>query len=186
MQRRKGRKLRMDGYRLELALALTCDSRHPQISDAEDIYAPLLGTWVVDTRDILEDGSEIFGSGEWIFSRILDGRGVQDVWIAPGRWEREHAPRHPRERYGTSIRTFDPKSRHWQVTWLNPVSGAFNVLKARIEDGMIIQEGSNADGCQICWTFETITESQFHWTGKIRGEDGEWRMVCEFSGSRGR
>ena len=176
----------MDGYALELALALTCDSRHPDISDADDIYAPLLGTWAVDTRDFFEDGHEIRGSGEWIFSRVLEGRGVQDVWIAPGRSERDHAPKHPRDRYGTSIRTFDPVSRRWQVTWLNPVSGAFDVLLARVENGMIIQEGSNLDGRTICWTFEEISDDRFHWTGKGLADGGEWRTYSEFLGSRAR
>ena len=168
----------------DFALALVCGERHPAISEADDIYAPLLGSWTVMTRDVLEDGSEVLGEGEWIFGRVLDGRAVQDVWIAPARQVRGNAPRHPRERYGSSMRTFDPASKRWQVTWFNPVSGAFDVLHARVEEGKIVQLGSGSTGTCIEWTFEHIGPTDFHWVGRSRGKDGKWRLNAEFLGRR--
>lgn len=168
----------------DFAGALICSERHPAISEADDIYAPLLGSWTVATRDVLDDGSEVLGEGEWIFGRVLDGRGVQDVWIAPARKDRATAPRHPRERYGSSMRTFDPGSGRWQVTWFNPVSGAFDVLHARVEDGRIIQVGSGSTGDSIEWIFEHIGPTDFRWVGRSRNRDGEWRLNAEFIGRR--
>lgn len=165
------------------AQALLASERHPTILAAEDIYAPLLGIWDVTVRDYLEDGREIEGHGEWLFARVLDGRAIQDVWIVPSRCD---APRerHPCERYGSSIRTFDPNLRRWRVTWLNPVSGAFDMLWARAEDGRIVQEGSSSTGQEIDWTFARITPTEMHWIGKGRDENGNWRLEAEFFGRR--
>jgi hypothetical protein len=64
--------------------------------------------------------------GEWFFARTLEGRAVQDVG-SRSRDESHTAIPHA-NRYGSSVRTFDPHTRTWQVTWFNPVTGAFNVL----------------------------------------------------------
>jgi hypothetical protein len=168
----------------EFTLALVANRRHPSIRSDEDIYAPLMGSWNVRTCDVLEDGTKVEGNGEWIFSRVLDGRGVQDVWILPTRTRRLSAEKHPRERYGTSIRTFDPNLRRWRVTWLNPVNGAFDVLEARMENGAIIQEGTNSSGRRIDWTFARVTPVEFHWIGKTQDDDGNWHISAEFFGSR--
>src|SRR5262245_58249614 len=62
--------------------ALTSRTASPQ---AVDLYAPLIGSWSVNVTDYAEDGRASRGTGEWHFSRVLDGRGVQDVWISPPR-----------------------------------------------------------------------------------------------------
>jgi hypothetical protein len=164
--------------------ALVSTSRSPDIREDEDIYAPLEGRWDVETRDVLNDGSVVTGRGEWVFSRVLEGRAFQDVWILPARPGKGARPAHPANRYGTSVRTMNPKTRQWQVTWFNPVSGAFDVLQARVETGHIIQEGRRPDGQRIRWVFDVLTPDRFHWYGESERPDGSWGREAEFSGRR--
>jgi hypothetical protein len=168
----------------EFAHALIYSTRSSEISAEEDIYAGLIGRWDVDVRDRLANGSFRSAKGEWLFVRILEGRAVQDVWISPLRSERTSATERLGNRYGSSVRTFDPNTRTWQVTWFNPVSGAFDVLRSRLADGKLIQEGRRPDGQQIRWTFLDITDSTFHWTGEALQPNGKWQLEAEFLGRR--
>jgi hypothetical protein len=165
------------------ARALVSKSRSPEIAANEDVYAKLLGAWDVQARDRTEDGTFQVTEGEWFFARTLEGRAVQDVWIAPTRTHRRTALTGA-NRYGSSVRTFDPHTRTWQVTWFNPVTGAFNVLQTRMEGERIVQEGTVGDGRRIRWIFQEITDTTFHWTGESQQPDGSWRLEAEFRGRR--
>jgi len=109
---------------------------------------------------------------------------VQDVWIAPIRANRRASDSRSTNRYGTSVRTFDPNTRTWQVTWFNPVTGAFNVLHTRMDGERIVQEGTQGNGRRIRWIFDEITDQTFHWTGEQQLPDGSWRLEAEFFGRR--
>lgn len=165
------------------AEALVAQTRSPEISAAEDVYAKLLGVWDVEARDRTDSGTFQVTQGEWFFARTLEGRAVQDVWIAPTRANRRTAVPLA-NRYGTSVRTFDPRKRTWQVTWLNPVTGAFDVLQTRMDGERIVQEGTQANGRRIRWIFQEITAETFHWTGEGQLPDGSWRLDAEFFGRR--
>jgi len=165
------------------AEALISRDRSPEIAASEDVYAKLLGVWSVEARDRTDNGTFQVTAGEWLFARTLEGRAVQDVWIAPTRANRRTAA--PRaNRYGSSVRTFDPQTRTWQVTWFNPVTGAFNVLQTPMDGDRIVQEGTVGDGGRIRWIFQEITDETFHWTGERQLPDGSWRLEAEFFGRR--
>ena len=51
---------------------------------SEDITGWLIGGWEAAVYDYAEDGTAHEGSGEWHFGRV-EGRAIQDVWIAPPR-----------------------------------------------------------------------------------------------------
>jgi hypothetical protein len=172
------------GLTRSFSAALVSGARSPDIPARDDIYAPLEGTWEVETRDVMEDGSVVSGHGEWLFARVLEGRAFQDVWILPARLPAGGRPGHPRNRYGTSLRTLDPLTHRWQVTWFNPVSGAFDVLHARKEGERIIQEGRRPDGQRIRWVFDLLTADRFHWYGEAEQADGSWTREAEFWGRR--
>jgi hypothetical protein len=166
--------------------ALISSARSPEITAEEDLYARLLGIWDVDVRDRMDDGSFRRSSGEWLFVRVLEGRAVQDVWISPPRANRRRDDAKTANRYGTTLRTFDPRTRRWQVTFLNPVSGAFDVLASRREGESIVQEGTRPDGQRIRWIFAEITARSFHWTGEALQPDGSWLLEVEFFAERRR
>jgi hypothetical protein len=162
--------------------ALVSSERSAEISAEDDLYGGLIGEWDVRVRDI-EAGSAFDSNGTWHFARILDGRGIQDVFICPPR------PKHgiqsgSRGRYGTSVRTFDPAMNRWRVVWFNPLAGAFDVLYARKYGGAIIQEGMSRTGKQIRWVFQEIAPTKFHWTGETQQPDGAWLLEAEFFGKR--
>jgi hypothetical protein len=163
--------------------ALVSATRSPDIRPEEDIYAPLLGVWEVDTLDRLPDGTFAKGHGEWLFSRALEGRAFQDVWIMPKRNDGSR-PNHPYNRYGTTVRMMNPETRRWQITWFNPVSGAFDTLYARMEGGKLIQEGRSANGQAIRWIFDRLEKNAFHWYGETEQADGKWLRDVEFTGTR--
>lgn len=168
------------------AEALVSQSRSPEIAAHEDVYAKLLGAWDVQARDRTDSGTFQVTEGEWFFARTLEGRAVQDVWIAPTRANRRPGDSRLGNRYGSSVRTFDPRTRTWQVTWLNPVTGAFDVLQTRMEGERIVQEGTQGNGRRQRWIFQEITDTTFRWTGEAQLPDGSWRLEAEFFGRRRR
>lgn len=166
------------------AEALVAESRSPEIAAHEDVYAKLLGAWDVRARDRTDSGTFQVTEGEWFFARTLEGRAVQDVWIAPSRANLRAGDSRSANRYGTSVRTFDPRTRTWQVTWFNPVTGAFDVLHTRMDGERIVQEGTQGNGRRLRWIFQEITDTSFHWTGEAQLPDGNWRLEAEFFGRR--
>jgi len=166
------------------AEALVAQQRSPEIAAEEDVYAKLLGVWDVQAHDRTDSGTFQVTEGEWFFVRTLEGRALQDVWIAPTRAKRRPDDSRSANRYGTSVRTFNPRTRTWQVTWLNPVTGAFDVLQTRMDGQRIVQEGTLGNGRQQRWIFQEITATTFHWTGEVQLPDGSWRLEAEFFGRR--
>jgi len=149
------------------------------------LYNSLLGDWDVEVFDYASDGTRQRSNGEWHFSWVLDGRAIQDVFIVPSRAERESGSPVKPTRYGTSLRVYDPAVGVWHVTWINPVSGAHNMLIGKKHEEEILQEGENPDGSLIRWTFSDITSNSFHWRGEVSIDNGKtWSLAAEFFGRR--
>jgi hypothetical protein len=161
---------------------LVAPERSPDIPEADDIYACFLGAWDAEVSDRLPDGTWRKDRGEWHFGRVLEGRAIQDVWISPPLGERGGAGR-DWNRYGTSIRAYDPGLGAWRVVWINPVSGARNDLVGRRDGDRIVQEGVAADGRRYRWIFSEIAAESFRWTGESES-GGEWVVEAEFRARR--
>ncbi len=165
--------------------ALCADGPLPEQADKMNLYDPFLGDWNVDVIDYDADGTRHTNKGEWHFAWVLEGRAIQDVWIVPPRTSRQLKRPLQNNRYGTSLRVYDLASGVWHVTWINPVSGAFNTLVGRKQGDEIVQEGKNPDGSLIRWTFSDITPRSFHWRGEASADEGKtWRLQAEFFGHR--
>lgn len=131
--------------------------------------------------DYLDDGSKRENTGEWHFAYVLEGRAVQDVWILPRRAQRNSNTPKEFNRCGTSIRSFHPIERKWEVTWINPVSGARDLLIARREGGDIVQEGRDPDGSLNRWVFTEIEPDSARWYGESSTDGGRsWKLGAEF------
>jgi hypothetical protein len=88
-------------------------------------------------------------------------------------------------RYGFTIRVWDPSTEAWRVTWINPVTGARDELVGRRSGNDIVQEGRHSDGTPIRWSFTDITADSFRWLGEALNPDGEtWNLAVEFRASR--
>ena len=70
--------------------ALLSEKTH-KIPDEYDWFAPLLGDWDCDYDDNY-GGQPRHVKGEWIFRRVLEGTGIQDIFIFPSRATKENAP----------------------------------------------------------------------------------------------
>lgn len=162
--------------------ALRADGPAPGLGDAADAYAWLIGSWEMDTVDYFPDGTRQEGRGEVHFAWVLEGRAIQDLWIGPPRGQRSRPPSPgDRNRYGTTLRVYDPDLEAWRVTWLNPVSLTEVRLVGRRQGDRIVQEGQRDDGTLIRWTFNDITPDAFTWRGE-RSDDGgrTWDLEVEF------
>jgi hypothetical protein len=152
----------------------------------DDLYARLIGSWSVNVTDYGDDGTVHRDTGEWHFSRILDGRGVQDVWISPPRSARgtPHVPG-PFDRFGTSIRTPLAGGTEWKVIWLNPVRNVEVQLVGRRVGDHIVQEGDQPDGARLRWTFDELGDNTFHWLGERSRDGGKtWARIQDMAGTR--
>lgn len=149
------------------------------------LYDPLLGSWAVDVIDHDTGGPPRTSTGEWHFAWVLEGRAIQDVWISPPRASRGRGLPTQGNRYGTTLRVYDPETDVWHVTWINPVSVVRNTLVGRKHGDEIVQEGTDTDGSLIRWIFSDLTPTSFRWRGEASSDSGKtWRLAAEFFGRR--
>lgn len=161
--------------------ALISEEPSAEIEKNDRIYDWLIGSWDIQMIDYLKDGSKLEQDGEWIFSRVLEGRSVQDIFIVPKRSQRSPGISKSYNRYGFTLRMYDYSSRKWNIFWFNPVTGIYNHLAGiRIGDD-IVQTGKDANGNLMRWSFTEIRQDSFHWLGEIsEGERVSWKLDAEF------
>ncbi len=140
-------------------------------------YVPLIGSWEIAARRYSDGDDPREGRGEWHFSWILGGWGVQDVLFAEGAGS---------EARGTSIRCYDPDADAWRVVWMMPAGREFVALLARDEGDRIVQEGAALDGIsRQRWTFSEMIDNGFLWQGESSTDGGStWTLDQEMRGTR--
>lgn len=157
----------------EFVNALVSTDRNPLIPAEKDYFGRLIGEWDFEWRDHLRTKEERSVKGEWIFSRILDGTGIQDIFICPSREERKKL-KLPDAEYGTTIRTYRPATGNWEIYYC--CSNENTRLEAVLEGDKIVlterEEGA------MKWVFSEITENSFHWQN-IMYEDNDWILCCD-------
>lgn len=160
--------------------------RTPTIGTGDDLYGWLVGSWELDVIDHEPGGGRRTGKGEVHFAWVLEGRAMQDVWITPQRAERRpDQTALVRNRYGTTLRVYDPTRRNWRITWINPVNGAHNSLVGERRGDEIVQEGTDDDGSLMRWRFTKIRPDSFHWIGDVSADGGKtWATGAEFLARR--
>jgi hypothetical protein len=171
--------LKKDSKDFEAALI----SREPsaEIEKAERMYDWLIGSWDIRVIDHLKDGSKLEQDGEWIFSRVLEGRAVQDIFIVPKRAHRSPAISKVGNRYGFTLRMYDKDSKSWNIFWFNPVSGVRNHLAGTWVGKNIVQSGKDENGNLMRWSFTEIKPDSFHWLGEVSDNHAaSWKLTVEF------
>jgi hypothetical protein len=165
-------------------------SRGPsaELGEVAEAFGWLVGGWSGEIRDFDPDGSVRSGMGEWWFSWVLEGRGIQDVLIVPPREQRGKGRGMPtahaaNNRYGTTVREFDRTAGKWSIVWANPVSGAMNRLAGVREGDRIVLHGQEDDR-PIRWSFNEIRQNSFLWRGESCSKDGTWKLEAEFRFNR--
>ena len=165
---------------------LSATRRSPEIAESDDVYGWLVGSWELEVlRYRAIDVSASGLSGEMHAGWVLEGRGVQDVWIMPRRSERTPATDKMNNMYGTTLRIWEPSLHAWLIRWINPVSGHLEQQVGRRIGKDIVQIGARADGTPTRWRFTEITQDSFHWIGESLNPDGHtWKLEGEFRAKR--
>jgi hypothetical protein len=171
----------------EFVPALAAEARSAAIPETADVYGWLIGSWDLD---VLRFGVDVSGQGikgEVHFAWVLEGRVVQDVWIMPGRADRNVDLTGKGNMYGTTLRVWNEQLQAWRIIWINGATGAKEEMTGRRIGKDIVQVGSRADGTPIRWMFTEITPDSFRWTGEVLESDGAtWKLEGEFRARRRR
>jgi len=143
------------------------------------LYGQFVGSWEGKVVVHEAGGTRRESSCEVHFGWVLQGRAIQDVWIAPSRHARK--PTEQDRMYGTTLRVYDPQSDIWQITWIDPVRQAYDRMTGRKVGQEIVQEYRNAQGARCQWLFTEITPDSFHWISRDSADEGEiWNVRAEF------
>lgn len=158
----------------EFVSALLNGGVENRIPEEYDWYAPLLGDWDFDYYEITEGKRTRHVKGEWIFRRILDGTGIEDLFICPSRATRETNPQ-PDGEYGTAVRMFNPAKKGYDMVYTT--KGYMLRLEIHKEKEMIVCTVLDIPDEQ--WVFSEITENTFHWQNMKILKNGDGRVNCE-------
>ena len=157
----------------------------PDRAEKMMLYGQFVGSWDLVVTEFHDDGTTRVRPGEWHFAWALEGRAVQDVWIVPPRGEREGDAVALSNRYGTTLRVYDPGIDAWHIIWTEPVGQTYLTMIGRREGSDIVQLGSNAAGLVARWGFYEITPDSFLWRGETSaGGEANWKRVVEFTARR--
>lgn len=116
----------------EFTKALIATEKSHKIPDEYNYFELMIGEWDFEWVDNGgTDAVERHVQGEWIFSWILEGLAVQDVFICPSRQARIK-DKQPDAAYGTTVRMFNPNTKTWDILYTE--LGAATRLEAKKED----------------------------------------------------
>lgn len=142
-----------------------------KIPEEYDWFAPLIGDWDFDYYDGYDKPEHRHVKGEWIFRRILDGAGIEDIFICPSRETRISAPQ-PDSEYGVAIRMFNTDKKCYDMVYTT--FGYMTRLTFVKERCMLV--GTLLDDENAKWVFKEITDNTFHWQNITVLENGDWRV----------
>lgn len=162
-----------------LAAALLAAGPAPDRAEGMMLYGQFIGSWEGTMLYPRPDGTRLETSCEVHFGWVLEGRAVQDVWMAPARRARKDGQ--PPLMYGSTLRVYDPGRDEWRITWNDPVRQVLDTMTGRKVGSDIVQEYRTETGAVREWRFTEITADSFHWIAREHGGDPEaWKILGEF------
>ena len=150
------------------AKALIAEKRNGIIPAELDYFAPLIGEWGFTWHDNIGTPNECANEGKWTFSRVLEGRGIQDTFVTSkinqrtGKQERE---------YGTTVRIYNPLNKNWDIFY--GCTGEAVVLTATRENNDLVLTCVYPVGFFMKWIFSDIQKDTFQWKNIISIDDGK-------------
>jgi len=155
--------------------ALVCNET--TIDKDHDWFAPFVGDWSFEYTDGAGGGRKV--EGEWFFRRVLEGKGIQDIFICPSRSSRAENPQ-PDGEYGISLRIFNEAERCYDMLY-TCVKYSRN-LKFKLENGVLT--GTLINDPSEKWRFIEISENRFTWQNTSITADGKTVINCEVKAKR--
>jgi hypothetical protein len=166
------------GLANKLLDVLAASGPHPEHAEQLALFGQFIGGWDVEVHNYPADGPERVVPGEWHFGWVLEGRAIQDVWIAPKRALRTGGDAPPGE-YGATLRFYDPQLDAWRSTWHGPVRCIVRPFIGWQLGDEIVLEGSFAPGTATRWIFSHITAESFHWRAEETGDSWQTARVVQ-------
>ncbi|NRQ32196.1 hypothetical protein HII36_10160 [Nonomuraea sp. NN258] len=159
---------------MSLSEVLFSEGPRPEAARELAFFGRLVGSWHVAVTNHHEDGDEEL-TGEWHFGWVLDGRAVQDVWLAPTRAERARTGDRSGE-WGATLRFYDERSRRIRSTWIGPGRGWVMPFVAREQGAEMVLEGV-FDEVHTRWIFSDVERDTFRWRAAESADGGRtWRV----------
>lgn len=150
----------------------------PELADKMMLFGQFVGDWECDVVLIQPDGSKLNGSCEWHFGWALQGRAIQDVWIAH---YRDAGATTLGSTYGTTVRWYDPKADVWHILWINASQNSTQTFTARQIGFEIVLDGTDTPHPHR-WIFSEITPHSFRWRSEDSSDGGKtWKIGQEMS-----
>lgn len=151
---------------------LYAKSLHSSIPEDKDTFGKFIGKWSLDLTITNFDGTKTRHKGEWHFHRILQGRAIQDIWIIPDLTTHLDNEFHE---YGTTIRTFNPKTNQWKAVWVGPIQNQFFVFDIQDDIDPITLTLNNNSNLMMKWSFFDIAKNSFKWKSEVKiKEQDNW------------
>jgi hypothetical protein len=151
----------------------------PSVDHADKLmlYGQFVGSWDIEGTWFQENGERRTRKGHWHFDWILGGRGIQDVLFATGA---------PPDRFGTTLRCYDPDLDAWHITWMQPSAGEFvHLIGRKVGDRIVQQTLASDQGRRERWIFADIAPRSFLWLGEVSLDDGAtWRLEQEMRATK--
>lgn len=166
-------------HRFPMLHTLHADGPAPDRAAHMMLYGQFVGSWDGSLAYRGAEGARRETSAEVHFGWVLEGRAVQDVWIAPSRHARKDSE--PLLMHGTTLRVYDPHGDLWHISWIDPVKQAFHRMTGRRVGDDIVQEYRSEKGTRCQWLFTGIAPDSFHWVARESADSGEtWSVRGEF------
>ena len=144
---------------------------HPSLGEEAQTFDRLVGTWDAEFTSYRDGGKVYHRKGELHFGWVLDGRAVQDLWIAYPMAD------HKEREIGTTIRFFDTSLKQWRIVFVLPEYNYVVTAQGGREGDRIVLRGVDSNGLPIRWTFSEITHDAFHWQGERSHDGGKtWKL----------
>ena len=153
------------------------------------VFGQFVGDWECDVVSVSADGKRTKGQAEWHFGWVLEGRAIQDVWIARDEVSQANAPI---SEWGTTLRFYDSKADVWRVAWAGPRRGNLMAFVAKQSGDEIVMEVDYVQGLPRMnppdgppihrgqWIFDQIKADSFHWRSVISHDGGKsWQTQSE-------
>ena len=153
------------------AKALIAETKNVIIPEEDDYFSPLIGEWNFKWHDNIGTQHESCFEGKWTFSRILEGRGIQDTFVTS-----KIDPRtgKPEKEYGTTLRIYNPLNKNWDIFY--GCTGEAVLLTAHKEKDEIVLTCVYPLGFSMKWIFYDIRENTFKWKNIVSTDNGKsWK-----------
>lgn len=132
-----------------------------------DWFAGLIGDWKYDYYDGYDNETLRHVEGEWIFRRILNGAGIEDLFICPSRETMKSNPQNDGE-YGLAIRMYNENDKCYDMVYT--CEKYMKKLQFKLEGDKLV--GTVLDSPNEKWVFSEIKKDTFHWQNITVLSDG--------------